>query len=196
MCAYVCMYQGIFFFTIFLLNQEVRRHHFAPRCSKTLDSTRQWESFYACCLIILFILVGVKGTLRFLISLEYSQIYKAAWGWSPSCLFSLLLLFVFGFVLVLDLDQETVCGTRILGLKGFRVHGQDRDELAGCRVRPWQSGARAARPPEQCSPDDYCWTIAGCVKFLSSEMLITPSSWKWNKTKTPSILQAKENMSP
>lgn len=59
--------------------------------------------FNACCLhlIILFILVGVKGTLRFLLSLEYSQIYKAAWGRSPSCLFSLLLficfLFCFGF---------------------------------------------------------------------------------------------------
>lgn len=78
---------------------------------------------------------------------------------SPSCLFSLLLLFVFGFVLVLGPDLEAVCGIRILGLKGFKVHGQDRDELAGCRVRPWQSGACAARSPEQWSPDDYCWSL-------------------------------------
>ena len=38
--------------------------------------------------------------------------------------------------LFLDLYQEADCGARILGLKGFRVHGQDRDELAGLRVMP------------------------------------------------------------
>lgn len=125
---------------------------------------------------------------------------------SPSCLFSLLLLFVFGFVLVLGPDLEAVCGIRILGLKGFKVHGQDRDELAGCRVRPWQSGACAARSLSsgaQMTIAGHCceqsWQtsgLPGCVKFLSLEMLITPSSWKWSKTKTPSILQAKENTSP
>lgn len=58
-----------------------------------------WKVFMlaACYLIILFILAGVKGTLRFLISLEYGQTHKAAWGQSP-CLFSSLLLFVLGFV--------------------------------------------------------------------------------------------------